>query len=98
MIKKFLIATTVGATLIVPAVGMAGYMDKWDAGDEVSRVADGRYNIDPVVLCRNTGPKTFTCSVSDFKDTCSYSGRAEVKKVSSYRYRVTYLKVRRSCF
>ena len=83
----------------VPAVAhSSGFMDRLNAADEVERVAGRRYHIDPMATCRQIGSKTFTCTIFDSKGDCSYSGRANVRKRSSYSYRVTSMRVSKSCF
>jgi hypothetical protein len=97
--RKLIALAAVGGALLVPAAAQASdFMDKYNAADEVERVASRRYHIDPFVSCRQIGSKTFTCSVTDFKGSCSYSGRASVRKYSSYTYRVTSIRVSKSCF
>lgn len=95
---KILLTASAVAALAVPAVATADFMDKYNAADQVSRVAHRRYGIDPFVSCRQIGKKVYTCSVSDFGGDCYYEGRANVKKANSYTYRVTYLSLRKTCF
>jgi hypothetical protein len=96
--RKWIISGALVASLIVPAAAQAGIMDEFDAADEVERVASRRYHIDPLVTCRQIGSKTFTCRISDFKGSCSYSGRASVRKWSSRTYRVRSMRISKSCF
>ena len=97
--RRFIVlAAVVGGILAVPATASAGFIEEYDAADQVERVADQRYNLDPYVSCRQIGRRKFTCSITDFRGSCSYSGRANVRKSGYYAYRVTYMRVRKSCF
>jgi hypothetical protein len=97
-VKKYAIAAVTAASLIVPAAASAGFMQEYDAADQVERVAGHRYHIDPLVSCRTIGRNVFTCDITDFKGDCSYSGRANVRKVSRYTYKVTTMRVSKDCF
>ena len=61
-------------------------------------MADRRYHIDSLATCRKIGSKTFTCSIMEFQGSCSDSGRATVRKQSSYTFRVKSVRVSKSCF
>jgi hypothetical protein len=98
--KKYLtlgLAAVATCAVAAPAA-QAGFSDEFDAADQVERVAAHRYHIDPLVSCRTIGRNSFTCRITDFKGDCSYSGRANVRKVSGYTYRVTTMRVSKSCF
>ena len=73
-------------------------MDRYNAADEVERVAGDRYGIDPLSTCRQLSRRSFTCKIFDYKGSCSYSGRAGVYKRSYYTYRVTSMRISKSCF
>ena len=98
--KRFLILAAVigGSVLAIPASASAGITERLDAADQVQRVAAHRYGIDPIASCRQIGSRKFTCTIFDYANSCSYSGRANVRKSGYYTYRVTSMRVRKSCF
>jgi hypothetical protein len=96
---KGLIITAVLAlgALTAPTVASAGFMDELNAADQVNRVAGHRYHIDPIVTCRSIAKTQFTCKVTDYKGSCLYTGRANVRKVNRYTFRVTTMHVSKEC-
>jgi hypothetical protein len=97
--KKFVIAGLSAAALCggVAPIASAGFMSELDASDQVERVAGHRYHFDAISNCRTIGHNSFTCTVSGMKGDCYYRGRANVRKVSSYTYRVTTMRVSKDC-
>ena len=97
--KKFLAAAIIGgALLVIPSTASADFMDKYNAADEVERRISDKYGLDPYVSCHPISRRSFTCSISDYKGSCSYSGRAGVYKRSYYTYSVMSMRLSKSCF
>jgi hypothetical protein len=97
--KKYIVAATAAAVLVVPAAASAGFTDSWDAADQVQRVALKRYGYKGLEAnCRNVSSRSFTCTIYGMKGDCFYDGRANVRKETAYRYRVTKLSIGRDCF
>ena len=92
------LAIPVALAATVPTAAQAGIMDRLNAADEVERQAGDRYGIDAISSCRQLSSRSFTCTIFDYKGDCSYSGRAGVYKRSYYTYRVTSMRVSKSCF
>jgi hypothetical protein len=98
MKTKCTAALVAALALAIPASASAGIMDKYDAADQVERVAGHRYHIDPLVTCRQIGSRSFTCSITDFdKNDCMWSGRANVRKVNQYTFKVTSMRASKDC-
>jgi hypothetical protein len=97
--KGLIITAALAASAFVPAVAQAGIMDQLDAGDQVARVAHHRYHFDAFASCRQIGSRSFTCTIGGTKgDSCFYKGRANVRKVNGYTYKVTTMNVSKDCF
>ena len=98
--KRFLILAAVigGSVLAIPASASAGITERLDAADQVQRVAGHRYGIDPIASCRQMGRASSPARSSTTPIARSYSGRANVRKSGYYTYRVTTMRVRKSCF
>jgi|tagenome__1003787_1003787.scaffolds.fasta_scaffold20664565_2 hypothetical protein len=96
--KGLIITAALAASAFVPAVAQAGIMDQLDAADQVERVAHHRYHFQAISSCRQIGSRTFTCTVGGTKGDCLYNGRANVRKLNSYTFKVTTMSVSKDCF
>lgn len=95
--KKLIIAAIAASSFVVPAVASAGFMDQLNASDQVQRVAKHRYHFSAISSCRQIGKRSFTCTIGGVKGNCFYNGRANVRKLSSYTYKVTTMSVSKDC-
>lgn len=95
--KGLIITAALALGLVAPTVASAGFMEELNAADQVQRVASHRYHIDPLANCRTIARNRFTCTITDVKGNCFYNGRANVRKVSTYTYKVTTMRISKDC-
>ena len=77
-----------------PSARAAGIGWELNASDEVERVANRRYrSYNWLASCRSVSRTQFSCDVSGYKGMNFASGRATVRRLNRYQYKVTSFNV-----